>query len=795
MPHKLDHLLLHQGVVILWALTALLTVTSQPAIAQSDNDYSVINWIGSHPVLSMHYGSVKQTGEEDFGAGPHTRELLRVGRRRVIVLADEITLHSDQISRSLYSCPEDLMIVADTLYLTGRFSVDLNATVDHRPAIAEIKPLQERAEILERKRAALNEEAQQARAKTDGTERANAIKAVNEKINAFNGESDTLAKDWSAFEKKHKIAGAIGRLYKDGGNLTILARRFVCENDPYSVDSGVKAYFRDHPDHLGPPFLRPRISFSGLPWQDVLAARMKLQEEERKLLGKPLFEVDWPKGEGKSGRGLIASELIEVPGVDPKNTEASRREFIEKYCVGCKVSNRPWDLAKSEVPMEELHRWGALRLADIRADAVTAVQRQDFVASYLAFKKYARIPRVAIGQSALALAEKLNEMREKHLPPVIYRRFDALGRGVDTFVQQPDFRCRMGPTDALLITRQVSGRQVAGISYRNPEKLTEVTLFFQAQLRTDSRLRQFVRTELAKTQEEAAEGVFGDWDIVARTPQTPGVRSFSATVIENTLWCTLSLDVNQAIQARAWLTSPEGMPLIFDWNSRRDPKVRGTLSLSLSLARRMGADKEVRVVNGKLHNDCEMTDVVVRYVQAGDEYISLQPALKVRAKQSADIPLPNAKKVTARVPAEAVDYDLDIEKVFGEFAEAPREKIETVEVVNQFDLVDPRWGREPGDLPTATMDHVEVTISYGRDDDPERQEIGPVRLGTQGSTAARLENMFVQRGTGRRTVTVKGTAYYGPGGQTGEARFETSSTSLRVVLTQNLLPKIPANSR
>jgi hypothetical protein len=105
--------------------------------------------------------------------------------------------------------------------------------------------------------------------------------------------------------------------------------------------------------------------------------------------------------------------------------------------------------------------------------------------------------------------------------------------------------------------------------------------------------------------------------------------------------------------------------------------------------------------------------------------------------------------------------------------------------------VDSRWGKEPADLPIATMDHVEVTISYGRDDDTERQEFGPVRMSYINSGRDRLRIPFLQRGTGRRTVVVKGTAYYGPGGQSGEASFETSTTSSRVVLTQELLPKVP----
>jgi hypothetical protein len=403
---------------------------------------------------------------------------------------------------------------------------------------------------------------------------------------------------------------------------------------------------------------------------------------------------------------------------------------------------------------------------------------------------------VAIGEPQLATVDKLNEMREKHLPAVIHRRFGSKGRALDGFVQQPDFRCRISPTDALLLTRRVGGKEAVGISHRNPENLNIVTLYFQAQLRTDPNLRRIVSAELAKTHEEAAEGLFTDWDLVARTPQTPGVQSFTATVIENTLWCVLAINVNQAIQTRAWLTSPEGMPLVFDWKSRRDPNVHGTLSLSLSLARRVGADKEVRVVNGKAQNNCGRAAVIIRYVQAGDEFIPLHPALKVLAMQSADLPLPADKKAIARIPAEAVDYELDVEKVFDEFAEAPLEKIETVEVENQFDPMDPRRGNEPGDPASVALDHVEITISYGRDDDQDRQEFGSVRLSPKGSSGARLEIPFVQRGIGRRTVVVKGTAYYGPGGQSGDVSFQTSSDSLRVVLTQNLLlPTVPGKSK
>jgi hypothetical protein len=307
-------------------------------------------------------------------------------------------------------------------------------------------------------------------------------------------------------------------------------------------------------------------------------------------------------------------------------------------------------------------------------------------------------------------------------------------------------------------------------------------------LRVDPRVRQYVLGDLAKTGEELADGVFADWDVVPRTPQMNGILSFNSTLVGNSLWCSMSLDLNAAVEVRAALCTPEGLPITFDWTSRRNKQLQGTLPLALSLAKRMSPELEVESTTGKVTNRSPMSPLTIRYVQAGDSFVELTPAIVVPSGQSALLPLPDAKDRNVRIPPEAVEYVVDIAKMFAEFVEAPRQNLETVEIVNEFDLLDPRRGEHPADLTTATLDHVEVSVSYQREGDPGPQQSPPRCLSPRGSSDDHIRIPFLLRGDGKRTVTVKGTAYYGPGGDSGAASFVTSTSSLRVILNQSLLP-------
>src|SRR5436305_52001 len=112
----------HRLGVFAMSSVCLLTAFLAGAQGARADDYVVINWLGEHPVLSQN--------SHNFEPGFYTSQIQALGSRRAIVLADAITLNTEAYLRNLNYGPEEVIILADTVYLTGAFYFNMNAFID-----------------------------------------------------------------------------------------------------------------------------------------------------------------------------------------------------------------------------------------------------------------------------------------------------------------------------------------------------------------------------------------------------------------------------------------------------------------------------------------------------------------------------------------------------------------------------------------------------------------------------------------------------------------------------------------
>jgi hypothetical protein len=191
-------------------------------------------------------------------------------------------------------------------------------------------------------------------------------------------------------------------------------------------------------------------------------------------------------------------------------------------------------------------------------------------------------------------------------------------REVPVFFPRGAAEHRCAPTHAVLVARSHRGMGYLG-QMRFDQKLGVIEIDLDAELAVDPWLHARVNESLARTGHRSS-GLFTDWTLSAKLPQTPGLRSVRVTdQKQGRLAVTLELELERASLPLWRLATAEGLPLGFRWEAGQDgAKVSGELEIPFSLARRV--DHPLTLEGGELRNTSDRV-VYADYVKVGDRFL------------------------------------------------------------------------------------------------------------------------------------------------------------------------------
>jgi hypothetical protein len=214
----------------------------------------------------------------------------------------------------------------------------------------------------------------------------------------------------------------------------------------------------------------------------------------------------------------------------------------------------------------------------------------------------------------------------------------------------------------------------------------------------------------------------------------------------------LTLDATTGTTILWELETESGIPVKLSYTCNDDPELKGTLTLPLSLARRIGSP--LTVSQGSVTNNGRLA-VTSEYYLVGDRAIGLSGEQVIEAGQTLKLPPTNGidyTKDVVTIPAEGIVYisrdlfslsDFDISQSAG--------WKQTVTVENRLPAFD-----ENLKLP---LDSVEATVFYSAGGAPEVPS-GPWELSPLNARGSSVTVPFIKPMAGSFTFRVEGTAYY-----------------------------------
>ena len=385
-----------------------------------------------------------------------------------------------------------------------------------------------------------------------------------------------------------------------------------------------------------------------------------------------------------------------------------------------------------------------------------------------------------------ASLERIDSITKDFLPAIRIRNLvvqdpSGVPRSVEAFAEKTSVKNGVAPTDALIIDSAVGGKHGLGLMESYPDRPgEEIVLNFTAQMTIDPWLRQRVEEKL-KEQGEELEGLFSKWSLTPRKIDFEGINGekSTVTVVGDKLVCRLVFDAKKGNLAFYQLTQGVGLPVSFDWVYKDDPKFKGEWEgVRLSFARR---ERPELVLSGARVSNRARVPVTIYYCQAGEKFVSLNPALRVEPQSEAALALPaetDPQKLV--IPPEAVAYNVDPDSYRNDFyLITGDELVERVTITNLL---------PPGDQ--ARLDdlrYVEVKLSYTLGDGATAKEVtlGPVHLASKGSLGSEVTLPFLRAKSGNVSFTLSGTAYYGR--ESSQTLKTQTVTGLTVKISQDSL--------
>jgi hypothetical protein len=230
------------------------------------------------------------------------------------------------------------------------------------------------------------------------------------------------------------------------------------------------------------------------------------------------------------------------------------------------------------------------------------------------------------------------------MPQAIY--IFSEGITVDTY---------LAPTTALVTTRKSGSKEVIGFVRKDPSNQERIQLAFDAELTLDPLLAQLATEKLSKEGQTVA-GMFSNWKLSAPRIHNPDVAAYNVSIIGNRIQVTLTLDAGAGNLALWRLGQEAGLPLSLTYECNADKNVTGEILVPLSLALR--SKTQVIVKDGALVNSGTAA-ATVSYFMLDDKVIALSQPLEIAPDPTKPVRLPlpewiDLAKANISIPPEAV---------------------------------------------------------------------------------------------------------------------------------------------
>ncbi len=664
-----------------------------------------------------------------------------------VILAAEIELGGHQVydTNGRHTAPRNVVLVADTIRITGPVTFDLSghdmdpgSTAGHTLAdrsggdlvvLARNLVCEPNGKLIFRSSGGRGPSSVTAHDHRTSARAATASPIGTRVLSKATAPTGTTVRDLRTQLRKGAQDPSFGGGF--GGNLVIAAERFRFGAGLHEPEAFRDLGCIEAAAQGGPGTVAGRPGAVGL-YDNMKDAASELQQETRRASGIPVASLSANYAVSKWVTALLDDAVtgVRVAGLTAGKIEAARR----------------------------LRQ--ATSLSDWEKYPVLAEDRSEFEEHLIELAELQDTYQSALWTSSRSLAN----------PGGVPLRVDLYTEGVD-------LRTRVAPTVGLVRSRVLDGRTVIGLLEFNPEQPDTVRMEFEVELTVDPWLESLLVAELSAEGDEYA-GVFSNWILMGQEISELGIRQSSVKATAGSVQVSLTVDAARASLIMAKLAGSGGLPLTFDWQYRNDLNLRGEWHApGLSLQRR--TDPDVELDDSGLATNRSAVDVTIEYVRIGDDFQPLN--LTLHPGEAAAVLPAGADPSQATIPAAAVAYsgvdpfrfERDFHIINGE------ELVEQITVTNRLGL-DPARG--------GSLEYVEVDLTYIVDDQEASYEVpaGPYRLSSRGTTGSEITVSFLKPQRALRQVLVSGTAYYE--NNSSQTLTTTVFSDLAIKITEAMLP-------
>jgi hypothetical protein len=454
---------------------------------------------------------------------------------------------------------------------------------------------------------------------------------------------------------------------------------------------------------------------------------------------------------------------------------ANKAEALVQFDPGFKLPLSEW--------VVRWHRAMARRITEARI-------KGDRAALYQAFDAVEHFPGYPIDSEAEARYLKiLGEIQKAQADAKLGLIVEAVNTSttgslpvqLDAYAEGTSLDYRVGPTNVLLREYSIGGKRKLGLYRFDSAHPNELEFYITADLTVNPALSK-VLDEYFRKRSFRYAGQFTRWDLHFLGFDTiPGIVSEKSTVTVSGSLLQAKLVIDKTGTGLVqWSTA--GLPLKFSWEYLGDSKIGGTLR-NLLLKRGTRAEPLVSVVGGVATNNSALP-VRLRYALAGDgRLLDFTPQfVELESGKSATLPLPaSVDPATVKIPAEAVesiyrdvrDFDQDF------FGINDEQLAEEVTVSNELTI---------NNVPEkGPIDYVEVRLVYASDASGGAPQQWSVNLLPSPHSGAVARRWFFRDKQGNRNIALTGTLHYMDG--SSQALKPLTTTQILVRIGTELIPQ------
>jgi hypothetical protein len=374
---------------------------------------------------------------------------------------------------------------------------------------------------------------------------------------------------------------------------------------------------------------------------------------------------------------------------------------------------------------------------------------------------------------------KIGQIRDKYIRTLLRRTINIdlpglVTQAIGVFYKGPSLDAELEPTEALLETQQVLGRDVIGWLTQDGDE--NLSLSLTASLTIDPFLASKA-AERIKALGEHAGAIFSDW-VFQPAALSPGVTDIKVSSTGNQVDLVFTIRRELASLVLFKLISEAGFPIQLNWTYTGDPNVKGRpLNVRLSLAK--VKDPGVRTSGNVIRNTGDRPVSIGYFLTAEHKFVFFSPTKILGPGES--LAASDGGSGPIQVPVEAVvlqGLSLDhIEDSF--YIPSDAEIVARLSVTN---LVAATVRPDYGGLERVQVQITfRITDSAGKVADYKGPSINLAPFGAQGSI---VERSFIKPRAGKLDVLVTGTAFY----ENGQISLRQSrSPSLAVKITDDSL--------